>query len=101
MAYAPDSFRENLLRDLINKIKTLNIDIILVSHSPQSNDIINSVNYYLYDKENLLIPLHETENFDIYYTDNVKVQTQLNIANLTNHGIAALKMLYLGLSFRY
>ena len=40
MSYAPDTFRENLLRDLVNKVKLLDLDIILVSHTHQSNDII-------------------------------------------------------------
>jgi hypothetical protein len=98
MSYAPDIFRENLLRDLVNKVKLLDLDIILVSHTHQSNDIVNLVDYYLYDKENLLIPLHETENFDLFSLYNINVQTQLNICNLTNHGVAALKMLHSGLS---
>ena len=33
MTYTPDLFREGLLWDLINKLKTLNQDILLVSHN--------------------------------------------------------------------
>ena len=97
MAYTPDSFREGLLRDLINKLKTLNQDILLVSHNQQPKDILDSVNYYLYDKENILIPSHHTEIFHILETEDMYSQTQLNVINLTNHGIAALKLLYSGL----
>lgn len=98
MAYAPDAARETMLRNLVKQLKTLDQDIMLVSHTIQSTDIICAVDYYLYDKDNHLIPLYETENFDVFDFDGIYMQTQLNIFNRSNHDIAALKMLYGGLS---
>jgi hypothetical protein len=98
MAYTPNRFKENLLRNLINELKKLDQDILLVSHTIQSQDIINSVDYYLYDKENLLIKQYETECYDVFSHGNIYLNTQLSCTNLINHGLAMLKMLYSGLS---
>ena len=98
MAYTPNRFKEDLLRNLINELKKLNQDILLVSHTIQSQDIIDSVDYYLYDKENLLIKQYETECYDVFSHGNVNLYTQLSCTNLINHGLAMLKMLYSGLS---
>jgi hypothetical protein len=98
MAYTPNRFKENLLRNLINELKKLDQDILLVSHTIQSQDIIDSVDYYLYDKENLLIKQYETECYDVFSHGNINLNTQLSCTNLINHGLAMLKMLYSGLS---
>ena len=78
MAYTPDRFKENLLRDLINGLRELDQDILLVSHTIQSQDIIDSVDYYLYDKENLLLKTYEAECYTTYNHGSIKLQSQLN-----------------------
>jgi hypothetical protein len=98
MAYTPDRFKENLLRDLINGLRELDQDILLVSHTIQSQDIIDSVDYYIYDKENLLLKTYETECYSTFDHGSIKLQSQLNCFHATNHSIAALKLVYTGLS---
>jgi hypothetical protein len=98
MAYTPDRFKENLLRDLINGLRELDQDILLVSHTIQSQDIIDSVDYYIYDKENLLLKTYETECYSTFDHGSIKLQSQLNCFHQINHGISALKLLYMGLS---
>ena len=98
IAHTPDRYRENLLRDLINDLKELDQDILLVSHTIQSQDIIDSVDYYIYDKENLLLKTYETECYTSFGHGSIKIQSQLNCFHATNHSIAALKLVYTGLS---
>lgn len=98
MAYTPDVARENMLRNLVKQLEPLNQDLLLVTHSIPPTDIIKQFDYVLYDKENIMVPMYETENFSLYSNEFFYVQTQLNAFNLQNHGVAALKMLYLGLS---
>ena len=73
MAYTPDRFKENLLRDLINGLRELDQDILLVSHTIQSQDIIDSVDYYLYDKENELLYDPEIKYFYFCTVDEYKI----------------------------
>ena len=54
-AYCPTLKKQDKLRDLVRKVKSMNHDIILVSHSIIPSDIIESCDYHLYDKENKLL----------------------------------------------
>ena len=54
-AYTPDDERKNLLRDFISSIDKKLFDIMVVSHSSIPEDIINKVNYFIYDSSNVLL----------------------------------------------
>jgi hypothetical protein len=51
-AYAPDIQRQQLVRNLIYYLKQNKRDVLLLSHSPLPQDIIDSSNYYFYDERN-------------------------------------------------
>lgn len=95
-SHTPNSEREKLLRNLVSGIKNTEYDIMVVSHTPIPNDIMNNVNYFIFDKENPLMydikdkmtDFFETSSFVILATETRKY----------NHGLAFLRLLKLGLT---
>jgi len=73
--YATSNDKLNILRSTIDKIKKLNHDILLVAHCVIPADILNSVTYFIYDKnntpneKNLYLTWYNIfEKYDIYFT---------------------------------
>jgi len=73
--YATSEEKLNILRSTIEKIKKLNNDILLVTHCTIPIDILKSVTYFIYDKNNEPNEknLHLTwwnifEKYEIYFT---------------------------------
>ena len=56
--FPTDKTTEKMLISCIESAKAFEWDVILVSHKPLSPDIISMVDYYIYDKKNILEP-HE------------------------------------------
>lgn len=88
--------RKTLTADCINSFKKLNRKIILVSHYPVSEQIQDMVDYYIFDKNNLMIP-HSF--YDHFYSNNDNRDIKININNLTksNQSLAALINLFNGI----
>jgi len=62
-AFCNTTEKENYLRNLVSVIKKeSNFDILITSHSVLPEDIINSVDYYFYDKENKLLKDFDLRN---------------------------------------
>jgi hypothetical protein len=95
-SHTPDNKREGLLRDFIKSIKDSEYDIMVVSHTPIPKDIMDGVDYFIFDKQNLLlynvedkvIMQFENPNFIIYSTETKRY----------NHCLSFIKLLKLGLS---
>jgi mannan polymerase II complex MNN10 subunit len=73
--YATSKDKLNILRSTIEKIKKLNNDILLVTHCTIPPDILKSVTYFLYDKNNMpneknlyLTWWNIFEKYEIYFT---------------------------------
>jgi mannan polymerase II complex MNN10 subunit len=73
--YATSDDKLNILRSTIDKIKKLNCDILLVAHCIIPSDILNSVTYFIYDKnntpneKNLYLTWYNIfEKYEIYFT---------------------------------
>ena len=94
-AYTPDDERKNLLRDFISSIDKKLFDIMVVSHSSIPEDIINKVNYFIYDSSNVLLTDFEYKYIMYYENDNFNIYTTEN--RPFNHFIAAWKLVTLGL----
>lgn len=73
--YPTDSVTEKMLIDCIDSLKFFGWDIILTSHIPISKEIIEKVDYYIYDKENTLEPIELTT---IYWYNTNSFQMFLN-----------------------
>lgn len=73
--YATSEDKLNILRSTIHKIKKLNNDILLVTHCTIPVDILKSVTYFIYDKNNdpneknlHLIWWNIFEKYEVYFT---------------------------------
>jgi hypothetical protein len=55
-SYANTDHRRNVLIDCINKLKKLNIDIILISNYQDDIHVQSLTDYYVYDSDNFLLP---------------------------------------------
>ena len=73
--YATTEDKLNILRSTIEKIKKLNNDILLVAHCTIPTDILKSVTYFIYDKNNTpneknlyLTWWNIFEKYEIYFT---------------------------------
>jgi hypothetical protein len=73
--YATSDEKLNILRSTIEKIKKLNNDILLVAHCTIPSDILKSVTYFIYDKNNTpneknvyLTWWNIFEKYEIYFT---------------------------------
>lgn len=57
--------KENDLINLIKKLKTFNIDILLVGHYPIKSEIQKMVDYYIFDKNNDILLNSEFDSYDV------------------------------------
>ena len=94
--YSPDNIRKGMLRNFVNSINKELFDIMVVSHSSIPIDVIENVDYFIYDAKNDILtePKHKysmffnTSDFEVISTEN----------RTFNHALAALKLVTLGLS---
>lgn len=95
-SYTPDS---NRLKILENFLKELNIkkefDIMVVSHSQVPEYIFEYIDYFIYEKSNIVLEDIKYKYPMEYSTDKWKVVT--TEARTFNHFIAAYRLFYLGL----
>ena len=98
--YPDEEFKLDILRNTISKLKLYNKPIAITTHYILPEDIINSVDYLIYDKNN---PLSENWNLNQWFTvaKKLKIVTQYEnkyhavtvLTNMTN-GITYLSNLY-------
>lgn len=62
-AYTPDEHRMDMLRTLIIKLKSHNKKVVVSSHSKISDDILDLVDYFIYDSNNQLLIYNEPEGW--------------------------------------
>ena len=101
--YTPTIEKEEILISLLKKLKQKNIPIFLILHNIPSKITLDLVDYFLYDSYNpILINYKDTHGY--YFgvaeqsnPDQYNFVTQYNLGFLENHGLAALRMIWLGL----
>jgi hypothetical protein len=98
-SYAPSNEKQELLRKLINNIKDTEYDIMVSTHTFIPKDIVDSVDYIIYEKENrLLTDLKHKKTMNFWSTDgNLSVNTTETFKY--NHAFAMIKLLVNGLSY--
>jgi hypothetical protein len=108
VGYAPTKEKEEVLRKLLVKLNTSACPIILVLHNKPSDNILDLVNYFIYDKNNEVVDYYPTKSDPvcprIYSTINLKNEANERIwtqysSHLKYHGYAALSMMFNGLMF--
>lgn len=71
----PDSeYKEFLLNDCVTKLKKLNKEVLIATHYPIPSYIIEKVDYYIYDKDNIDFDYRTIENSkNSFYEVNDKI----------------------------
>lgn len=68
--------KKQFLKKNIEKLKTFNIDILLFSHLPLEKDIIEKVDYFVYDKSNPTL-WEERRHYFWWIVDGYKLETTI------------------------
>jgi hypothetical protein len=86
--FITNEFKKRVLINFLNQVKKTGCEIVLVSHISVDEDILNLVDYFIYDKENEKLP---KENVPlIWFADS---QEYINIYSAF-HGLAISKNVY-------
>jgi hypothetical protein len=95
-AFCNTTEKENYLRNLVSVIKKeSNFDILITSHSVLPEDIINSVDYYFYDKENKLLKDFDLRNA-AWFDPNGQGSINSIFTGYYNTHLAVWKLLIIG-----
>lgn len=95
-SYTPDLYREELLRTLVRQINKDVYDIMVVSHSYIPNDIMNSIDYFFFEKELYLMFDPKDRQTTIFGNNMFRINTFE--AKNYNHGRSFLRLLKMGMS---
>ena len=95
-AYTPDNERGDLLRTLVNSVDRRIYDIMIVSHSNVPNDLIDKVEYFIYDHNNLV--LTDSEYKYQMFADMGVFKVYSTEVRAFNHALAAWKLVVVGLN---
>lgn len=78
--------KEDILIECIKQLKKTGIDIMISSHTRISSEILDLVDYYVFDKDNPMISSHT----DFYFWRNKQIEIQIKTP-LSAHSYTALK----------
>jgi len=78
--------KEDILIDCIKQLKKTGIDIMISSHTRISPEVLDLVDYYVFDKDNPMITSHT----DFYFWKNKQIEIQIKTP-LSAHSYTALK----------
>jgi len=98
-AYTPDSIRKNLLLDSLKSIDKNKFDIMVSSHSSISEEALEYCDYFVYDKNNILLfdPKYKLSfwfscnAFKLYTTDYKDYNHMIAAGSLTINGLSSAK----------
>jgi len=98
-SHAPSNEKQELLRDLVNDTKDKGYDVMVSTHVFVPKDIVDSVDFIIYEKENrLLTDLKHKKVMNFWSVDGtLKVNTTETFK--FNHAFAMIKLLVNGLSY--
>ena len=74
-AYTPDDERKDLLRNFVSSIDRELFDVMVVSHSSIPEDVINKINYFIYDSSNILLTDVEYKYLMFYGNEKFNITT--------------------------
>ena len=92
-SYANTEEKLNILKNYILQIKKSKYDILLISRLPVPTEVVELVNYCIYDKENFLLPPEKSPV--TWFADN---EEYINLYSY-RHGYIVTKNIFIGLNF--
>lgn len=96
--YPDTTARVQLTKDCIESFRKTNRKILLVSHYPVSDEIQRMVDYYVYDKNNIMISNSYYTHF-YNYKHNYDVNININGLEKRNQSLAAMNNFHNGVKF--
>jgi hypothetical protein len=99
-AFITNEINEKKLSDFINRIKTIDLPILLISNTIISEKIVNKVNYYIYDSENRLFDdvFEEYEKFILWEVLN-DIRFNTLYEHKQKHALSVMVNLFNGITF--
>lgn len=97
-SHTPNVEQQQLLRNLVFKLKNNNQKVLIISHTHVPDDIVKLADYYFYDSENPLLEVWKhTEGWNYFANEFFIINSQFSISRWENYGLAACRLLYFGL----
>lgn len=96
-AFCPDSKRQDILRKLVYNIDKNNFDILLTSHSLVPEDILNKVDYFVFDRNNILD--YDLDKKFSFYFSNQEFVVKTTEPKKYNHFVACIRLITTGLMY--
>lgn len=98
LSYTPTFEHQQMLRNLIYKLKQNNKKTLIVSHTPIPEDINKLTDYSFYDSDNTLLDVWKhTEGFNFHKNEYFLIESQFDIFKYFNYGLAVYKLISFGL----
>ena len=87
--------KKQILKECISELKSQKYDIILSSHIPVDDDIVNSVDYFILDSENPIVTFKDYDKYNVrpLFLWYKQEHFSFNISFDLNHGYAVLKLI--------
>jgi hypothetical protein len=98
-SHAPNNEKQELLRNLVNDTKGRGYDIMLSTHVFVPKDILDSVDFMVYEKENKLLTDLKHKKFSYFWSFDSTVKVNSTETFRYNHAFAMIKLLVNGLSY--
>jgi len=96
-SYAPDDNRQQILRNLVYNIDKNHFDILLSSHSSVPEDILNKVDYFILDKQNILDYDFDKKFFFHFKNEIFTIKT--TEPKKYNHFVACIRLITAGMMY--
>jgi len=95
-AYIKHPSSENLFCEQLEWFKTINIPVLVNSNAILSERVLNMVDYYFYDKKNLLFAESDFDEIDksYYLFSDYKVKVRIENLNFQRHALSVLVNLF-------
>lgn len=99
-AFITNKLNEEKLKNFIDKIKIIDLPILLISNTIISEEIVKKVNYYIYDSENRLFE-DSFEEYDEFILWEVLNDIRFNTVyqHKQKHALSVMVNLFNGISF--
>jgi hypothetical protein len=97
-AHTPDNKRQQLLRNFVNSIKGKGYDIMISSHTFIPKDIMDDIDYFIYNKNNKLLTSSLDKGAMLFISEANKFKIRSAEVKEYNHSLACLELIKFGLN---
>ena len=96
-AHLSDYKRLQVCSELVKKIKGFGYEVIVTTHTPAPKEFQDSVDYFVYDKDNLILTDLKYLGYMVWYTPNFDISSKE--FNTNNTVLAVQRLMHLGVEY--